>query len=143
MIHKTIHRVPGDQASESANDLPIVVILTLQQRSQQVLSMSNTPTKSTVTVDDHNRVIDIGSTGITLSYDLTEIRMKSGERMVIRYHNASDMAHNLVIVNSESDINPVGIAALSAQQDEFIPKSEQDRILAASRVGLSGRHRVH
>lgn len=61
-------------------------------------------------------------TGIALSYDVAEIRANPGERLAIRFVNASDMAHNLILVNDESDINPVGIAAISAQADEFVPK---------------------
>ena len=57
------------------------------------------------------------------------------------------MNHNIVIVKSEEDINPVGIAALSAQADDFVPQKlnptayfsqEQDRILAASALAYSG-----
>jgi len=48
------------------------------------------------------------------------------------------MAHNLIIVNDESDINPVGIAAISAQADEFVPKKESHRILAASKLAYPG-----
>ena len=70
-----------------------------------------------------------------------------GETLFIRYHNASEMNHNIVIVKSEEDINPVGIAALSAQADDFVPQNlnpkayfsqEQDRILAASTLAYPG-----
>lgn len=137
VIHKTIHRVKGDTAPENTKHTDS----SPPQASGEIpagADESNTAVEPTRAIHDNTRVIDVSSTGITLSYDLTEIQMKSGERIVIRYHNASDMAHNLVIVGSESDINPVGIAAISAQQDEFIPKSEQDRILAASRLAYPG-----
>ena len=93
------------------------------------------------------RVVDVQSTGIALSYDATEIRMKADEKLIIRYRNASDMTHILFIVKSEDDIYPVGIAALSAQADDFVPQTlnpkayssqEQDRNLAASRLTYLG-----
>ncbi|MDE0770531.1 MAG: plastocyanin/azurin family copper-binding protein [Opitutaceae bacterium] len=77
-------------------------------------------------------------TGIALSYDVAEIRANPGERLAIRFVNASDMAHNLILVNDESDINPVGIAAISAQADEFVPKKESHRILATSKLAYPG-----
>ena len=134
VIHKTIHQVDGDQAEQrsehsASNAAPHPV--KIPDRTTE----RNAPAEQ---ADDKSRVININSTGVTLSYDRTEIRMKAGERILIRYNNASDMAHNLLIVKSESDINPVGIAAISAQQDEFIPPSEGDRILAASKLAYPG-----
>ena len=93
------------------------------------------------------RVVDVQSTGIALNYDVTEIRMKADEKLIIRCRNASDMTHNLVIVKSEDDIYPVGIAALSAQANDSVPQTlnpkayfsqEQDRILASSRLAYPG-----
>lgn len=137
VIHKTIHRVPGvsraERAKSTKSDHAHV--------SEKIAAAPPKRKKATEpkhTVKDDTRIIDMSSTGIELSYDITEIRMKAGERIKIRYKNAGDMAHNIVIVKSESDINPVGIAALSAQQDEFVPKSEKDRILAASRLAYPG-----
>ena len=113
--------------------------------SNQSTSISDSQKKATVpkgTISKELRVVDMKSTGIALSYDVTEIRMKAGETLFIRYHNASEMNHNIVIVKSEEDINPVGIAALSAQADDFVPQKlnptayfsqEQDRILPLPR----------
>ena len=138
VIHKTIHHVKGDRASTSQEDSPN---MQAQLPKRSPTSSSERPTTATKREGDITpdvQEIAVTSTGIALSFDPTEIRVKAGERIVIRYHNAGDMAHNLVIVKSESDINPVGIAAISAQQDEFIPKSEQDRILAASKLAYPG-----
>ena len=100
------------------------------------------PLKSTseeLAVPDGFRVIDLKSTGIALSYDVTEVRAQPGEPLFFRYYNASDMAHNIVIVKDEADIMPVGLAAITAQADEFIPKSEGHRILSASRIAHPGQ----
>lgn len=144
-IHKTIHRVAGDEISKNMgarNDHAVVAssVTSAFQRPQGMLEQESVDLTGA-------KVVNLKSTGITLSYDVTEIRMKVGERLVIRYHNASEMSHNVVIVEDEADIQPVGIAALSAMADDFIPKTlnprayfsqEQDRILAASRLAYPG-----
>lgn len=144
-IHKTIHHVAGDEAAKkirSAHDHASRVA-NMPKASEQVRSK---PQPESIDLSGA-RVVDVKSTGITLSYDVTEIRMKSGERLVIRYHNASEMSHNVVVVKDEADIQPVGIAALSAMASDFIPEmlnpkayfsQEQDRILAASALAYPG-----
>jgi len=152
VIHKTIHRVAGDTVTES----PVHENMEHYESADHVASASRSstahpktavkaPTAAAATkkatsksANNGARTINMTSTGIELSYSVKEIRMKPGERIRIRYNNAGDMAHNLLIVRSEDDINPVGIAAISAQQDEFVPKSEKHRILAASRLAYPG-----
>lgn len=87
---------------------------------------------------DTGRVIEIRSTGSDLSYDVTEIEAKAGEELTIRYINASDMPHNIVLVKEEADINPVGIAALQAYQNDYIPENEMDRIIAHTELARPG-----
>src|SRR5690625_7182338 len=66
--------------------------------------------------------LTIRSVGADLSYDITEINAKAGTQFTLEYANESNMPHNMVFVNSEADINPVGIAALQALETEYIPK---------------------
>ena len=144
-IHKTIHRVAGDRVMKDESvhrNHPIAGSATasISQKPEGMFEPEAIDLSGA-------RVVDLKSTGITLSYDVTEIRMKLGERLVIRYHNASEMSHNVVVVKDEGDIQPVGIAALSAMAGDFIPQTlnpkayfsqEQDRILAASRLAYPG-----
>ena len=147
-FHKTIHNVAGDKATkldDSTEHHPII-----EPKARILESNSRNPTSDTapeMAIPSDARIVDIQSTGIALSYDVTEIRMKADEKLIIRYRNASDMTHKLVIVKSEDDIYPVGIAALSAQADDFVPQTlnpkayfsqEQDRILASSRLAYPG-----
>lgn len=83
-------------------------------------------------------IVEIRSKGIELSYSVTEIRAKAGEILLIRYVNDSNMSHNIVLVRKEEDIRPVGIAALQAVTNDWIPESEMDRILAYSELAHSG-----
>ena len=88
---------------------------------------------------DSVRVIEIATTGIDLSYDVTEIEAKAGEKLTIRYVNASEtMPHNIVLVKTEEDIRPVGIAALKAHNTGYIPETEMDRIIAYSELAQPG-----
>lgn len=83
-------------------------------------------------------VVEIKTEGIELSYSVTELRAKAGDILRIRYINGSDMNHNLVLVREEADIRPVGIAALQAISNDWIPEKEMDRILAYSALAHSG-----
>lgn len=82
--------------------------------------------------------IEIKTEGIELSYSVTEIRAKSGDILHIRYINQSDMSHNIVLVREEADIRPVGIAALQAIANDWIPEKEMHRIIAHSGLAYAG-----
>jgi len=83
-------------------------------------------------------VVVIKSTGIELSYDKTEIHAKAGDILLIRYINESDMNHNFALVREEQDIRPVGVAALQAVSNDWIPEKEMNRIIAYSELAHSG-----
>jgi azurin len=81
--------------------------------------------------------VTVGTLGDELAYDAVEIRARAGSEFTIEFVNKSaGMPHNIVFVNSESDINLVGIAALEASEHEYIPQNELDRIFAYS--GMAG-----
>src|SRR5690625_6726025 len=67
--------------------------------------------------------ISIRSVGADLSYDITEINAKAGTQFTLEYANESNMPHNMVFVNSEADINPVGIAALQDRKSTRLNSS--------------------
>ncbi len=79
----------------------------------------------------------LGTLGDELAYDVVEIRAKAGSTITIEFvNNSGGMPHNVVFVNAESDINPVGIAALEASAHEYIPQNELGRIFAYT--GMAG-----
>ena len=91
------------------------------------------------TRDEIENVIEIRSTGIELTYSVTEVEAKSNEQLTIRYINDSEtMSHNIVLVHEEADIRPVGIASLKAHATDYIPESEIDRIIAYSELAAPG-----
>lgn len=83
-------------------------------------------------------VVEIKTEGIDLSYSVPEIRAKAGDFLRIQYINESDMNHNIVLVKSEADIRPVGVAALQAIANDWIPEKEMDRIIAYSKLAHAG-----
>jgi azurin len=91
-----------------------------------------------LTVYADEDVIEILSTGIELSYSVTEIQAKAGTTLRIRYINESDMSHNIVVVREEADIRPVGIASLQAMATDWIPENEMERIIAFSELAYAG-----
>ena len=82
----------------------------------------------------------IGSVGADLSYDVTEIEAEAGSTLTIQYENRGDLPHNVVLVKSRSDINPVGVAALQAYQTNYIPQDEanQQRMIAYTTLAKPG-----
>lgn len=81
--------------------------------------------------------VTVGTLGDELAYEAIEIRAKAGSEITIEFvNNSSGMPHNIVFVNSQSDITPVGIAALEASSDAYIPQDELERIFAYS--GMAG-----
>lgn len=82
--------------------------------------------------------LDVKSIGADLSYDITTINAKAGSELTIRYINGSDMPHNIVFVNTESDINSVGIAALQAMDNEYIPMDKEADMFAWTKLARPG-----
>lgn len=83
--------------------------------------------------------VTVGTLGDELAYEAVEIRARAGSEITIEFvNNSGGMPHNIVFVNSESDINPVGIAALEASSHEYIPQDELDRIFAYSGMADPG-----
>ncbi|MBA2355900.1 MAG: Azurin, partial [Acidobacteria bacterium] len=78
-------------------------------------------------------------TGVDLSYSVTTIRAKAGDTLTVRYDaTASEMAHNIVLLRSEADIQPVGTAALAAYGSDYIPPDKMDRIVSHSALAYPG-----
>ena len=83
--------------------------------------------------------ITVGTLGDELAYDVVEIRARAGSEITIDFVNHSGgMPHNIVFVNSEADITPVGIAALEASATEYVPQNEMNRIFGYTAMAGPG-----
>jgi|Laugresbdmm110sn_2_1035109.scaffolds.fasta_scaffold03962_2 plastocyanin len=141
LLHQTIHRLPGVPLTPVHAKMPEAEARAAgsahgHTAAAHTEALPLAP-ESPVAIGDR-RVVELRSTGVHLSYDVTEIRAKAGERLVLRYINQSEMAHNLVVVRSAEDINPVGLAAVSPQAKEFIPPDNMHRIVAHTKLAAPG-----
>lgn len=136
LLHKTIHRLPGVASPESA--MSPTHAAHHATVADEVSDLHQPASEPIVSPPVDGRLVELRSTGVDLSYDVTEIHAKVGEKLTLRFTNASAMVHNIVVVRSEDDITPVGVAALSAHATEFVPSDEMDRILAYSRLAPPG-----
>jgi azurin len=83
--------------------------------------------------------VTVGTLGDELAYDVVEIRARAGSEVTIEFvNNSGGMPHNVVFVNGESDVNPVGIAALQASKNEYVPQDELDRIFGYTAMAGPG-----
>ena len=144
VLHKTIHRLPGvpppapTHAQGAARSAHGIATPHPSPVSASAAVMNTTPALGkSVSVGD-GRVVELRTTGVQLSYDVTEIRAKAGERLTLRYVNQSEMAHNVVVLRSVDDIQTVGLAAIGPQAKDFIPPGQQDRILAHTKLAAPG-----
>jgi azurin len=83
--------------------------------------------------------ITVSTLGDELAYDVVEIRARAGSEITVDFVNKSaGMPHNVVFVTAESDVNPVGIAALQAAENDYIPENELARIFAHTAMAGPG-----
>lgn len=83
--------------------------------------------------------VTVSTLGDELAYDVVEIRARAGSEITIDFVNVSGgMPHNIVFVNGEADIQPVGIAALQALKTDYIPADEIDRIFGYTAMAGPG-----
>lgn len=79
--------------------------------------------------------------GNQMLFEQTEFEVQPGQTVRITFENTATtpaMTHNVVFVRSQEDIEPVGQAALTAADTEYIPASEENRILAYTPLAEPG-----
>lgn len=108
----------------------VITVLTAGSMYAQVSPTATVAPGDTVT---------IGTLGDELAYDVVEVRAEAGSEITVAFANYSaGMPHNVVFVNGESDINPVGIAALQASKDQYVPQGELDRMFGYTTLAGPG-----
>jgi len=89
--------------------------------------------------DEADEVVTIRAVGSKLVYETTEIEVEAGTTVTIRLDNSeSTMPHNVVVLKNRDDIRPVGMAALQAQQTDYVPESESDKMIAHTALARPG-----
>ena len=75
----------------------------------------------------------------TMKFSLTEIPAKPGEKVSLTLVNLGttpkfSMGHNWLLVAPMADIQPFLVAAAEAMTADYVPASQKDRILAATKL---------
>lgn len=127
----TTSRIRHRWAVGACTALVLMAALGVMHASQSVTAQSVTATAG--------KVVVIRTTGVELGYSVTTIRAKAGDTLTVRYDaTASEMAHNIVLLRSEADIQPIGVAALAAHGTDYIPADKKDRIVSHSALAYPG-----
>lgn len=83
--------------------------------------------------------ITVRSTSAALAFNPDVITVKAGSTVRIRYINESVFSHNMVILKSEDDIDPVGAASFDAHDSGFVPMQFKERYIAYSPLAGAGK----
>ena len=86
-------------------------------------------------------VIAIEAVGNNLEYDTEAIEAKAGSELTIRFINTATspmMTHNVVVVEKQEDVDAVGRAAITAQENDYIPPTHEDKIIAYTPLAAPG-----
>ena len=83
--------------------------------------------------------ITIRTFATNLSFEPDRIAVRAGTTVRIRYVNESTLAHNLVIVRTDDDIDTLGMAAHAASETGFVPMQHKDRMIAYSPLASPGK----
>ena len=76
-----------------------------------------------------------------MKFEQTEFTVKPGQTVRLTFQNTATnpaMVHNVVVVRTQADVNPVGQAAMGAGDTEYVPASEAGRILAYTPLAQPG-----
>ena len=82
--------------------------------------------------------ITLRTVGSNLEFVPSEIAVKAGTRLRIRYVNEGTFPHNVVIVKTEADIDALGLAAFDAADNGYVPTTKTDRMVAHSKLAAPG-----
>jgi plastocyanin len=142
LIHKTIHRVPGDTyTADQGYRTPTATPAANPPAAAGRPAARPEEPRQTGVSEENGRVVVVQSMGTELAYRPGEIRARAGERLTIRYENVGEMIHNVVLVRSEEDIPIVGEAAFQAAfTNKWIPTAEEHvrRIIAHTELAGPG-----
>ncbi len=78
-------------------------------------------------------VVTVASVGDDMAFDTRFIEATAGELVTIRFvNNATSpaMTHNVVVLEHWEYVNPVGMAALAAAENDYIPPEHEEKIIA-------------
>jgi uncharacterized cupredoxin-like copper-binding protein len=103
---------------------------------------ANAPAKAvlpeTVQQQAPDTTFTIRTVGSDLEFLPSTIAVKQGTRVRIRYVNSGTFPHNIVVVKTENDIDPLGMAAFNAGSTGYVPVAMKDKMIAFSPLAPPG-----
>ena len=90
---------------------------------------------ATVAVDT---TIDVTAMGSTLEFQTSEIAVKQGKRVRLRFMNHGTLPHNLVIAKTDDDVDVLAAAASAAYKTGYVPVELEDRMIGYSTLASPG-----
>jgi len=116
------------------------VVLTVPVLGATLFSVASaTPSTLPSVAAADTTTITVRSTSAALAFNPDMITVKSGATVRIRYINESVFSHNMVILKSEDDIDPVGAASFDAHDSGFVPTQFKERYVAFSPLAGAGK----
>lgn len=82
--------------------------------------------------------ITIGVKGAQLEYETTAIEAEPGTELTIRLKNEGTLPHNIVLLEEEADVESIGMAALRAEETEYVPMDMEDQIVGYTSMAQPG-----
>jgi len=82
--------------------------------------------------------ITIRASSSTLAFEPSELAVKQGTRLRIRFVNAGTLPHNFVLVRREDDIDTLAVVAAKIE-GSFIPLALKDRMIAWTPLAAPGQ----
>jgi plastocyanin len=73
----------------------------------------------------------------SLEFDPTNLSVKAGSRVRIRFINAGTLPHNVVVVKNEDDIDDLAMAAMHEGGD-YVPANMKDKLFAFTKLASPG-----
>jgi uncharacterized cupredoxin-like copper-binding protein len=82
--------------------------------------------------------IVIRTVGSNLEFMPSQIAVKAGKRVRIRYVNDGTLPHNIVLMKDADEIDMLGMAAFQASKTGYVPLEHKDRMYAYSTLAVPG-----
>ena len=105
---------------------------------EETTVVAPTPTETTDAND-----ADMAQLSITgndqMQFDKHELRVKAGQKVKLTLHHSGKMSvdvmgHNWALMAKGADMAAIGQAAAEAKDNDYIPKSKEDQILAHTKM---------
>ena len=118
----------------------VSAFLPAPSNSMRALLLSLTLVSAACTGERAVEVV-VSPAGNEMRFEQTSFTVAPGERVRLVMRNTAtmpSMPHNVVVVRTRADVDPVGQAAMSASATDFVPASEAARIVAATPMAAPG-----